>query len=77
MIFHKTNDMKRSEIEVKIKFENYDRRWSLLIIDRSVPGTHETYNVVFNSGCVGISYRRKGIAQSEAQRIIGEYKSNK
>lgn len=67
--------MKRDRIKTTIEFDRWTRDWSLLIIDEGKPGTHETYNVVFNSGCVGLSYKKKGIAKAEAQRIINEYKN--
>lgn len=66
--------MNKLEIETTIKFDIFSRDWSLLIIDKSRPGTHDTYNVIFNSGCIGISYKRKGIARAEAQKIIKAYK---
>lgn len=62
------------KIQTTIKFNEFSRDWSLLIIDKANPGTHIEYNVVFNSDCNGISYRRKGIAQAAAQRIIYKYK---
>lgn len=67
--------MKRDRIKTTIEFDRWTRDWSLLIIDEGRSGTHETYNVVFNSGCVGLSYKKKGIAKAEAQRIINEYKN--
>lgn len=65
----------KPKIQTTIKYNAFSMDWSLLIIDKGNPGTHEEYNVVFNSDCVGKSYKRKGIAQAEAQAIIYKYKN--
>lgn len=44
--------------------------WRLLIIDHSKPGTHENYNVVYNSACNKEFFKTFAAASAKAIEVL-------
>lgn len=58
---------------IKVEINEFKRGFSLIIIDQTNPGTHGTYNVVFNSQCSSEYFLSEDQAIDKSIEIIAKY----